>query len=186
MESRYVSPTISRKFVYDLSAPWDISVWKPRCQTSKTGKKKNKGQILWVLIPSPQTWSAVSTPKRHALMKHPDMWMGLLLSTAVEAPLCLPTHLSVPSTLSWFATSSRSGLGENILLWLWLRLDLMTCFDVRKPAHVPFKVTLVRQDLPLCYCFFFSFHLGYSYECSYSADVHTHKPTDTTVGRANL
>lgn len=173
MESRYVSPTISRKFVYDLSAPWDILVWKPRHQTSKTGKKrKNKGQILWVLIPSPQTWSAVSTPTRHALIKHPDKWMVLLLSVAVEAPLCLPTHLSVPSTLSWIAASSRSGLGGSILLSPWLRLDLMTCFDVRKPAHVPFKVTLVRQDLPLCYCFFF-FHLGYSYEWRYSADMHT-------------
>lgn len=122
---------------------------------ARQAKKKNKGQILWVLIPSPQTWSAVSTPKRHTLIKHPDKWMVLLLSAAVEAPLCLPTHLSMPSTLSWIAASFRSGLGESILLWLWLRLDLMTCFDVRKPAHVQFKVTLVRQDLPLCCCFFF-------------------------------
>lgn len=130
---------------------------KSKTPNKQDRQKKNKGQILWVLIPSPQTWSVVSTPTRHALIKHPDKWMVLLLSVAVEAPLCLPTHLSLPSTLSWIAASSRSGLGESILLWLWLRLDLMTCFDVRKPAHVPFKVTLVRQDLPLCYCFFLSF-----------------------------
>lgn len=63
--------------------------------------------------------------------------------------------------------------------------DSLSC---KRPAHVGFKVTLVRQDLPVCLRFF-SFLLGPPYACSATTHMRTHSPSISykTVGEvANL